>query len=88
MALSMDLRVAPKPLGDDMRSHRIEERADGIFAISQAGKDITLGELVQALAETGLAVSVVSLHRFFVHRDMTRKRRMASPVCKGDFEVR
>ena len=79
--------VVPKPLGGDMRSHRVEERADEILAIWEARKDITLEELRLALAETGLAVSVASLHRFFVRRGMTRKKRMARPVCKLDFTV-
>jgi len=74
--------VAPKPLGGDMRSHRVEERADDILAIWEARKDITLEELRLALAETGLAVSVASLHRFFVRRGMTRKKRLAMQSSK------
>ncbi len=74
--------VAPKPQGGDMRSHRVEERADDILAIWEARKDITLEELRLALAETGLAVSVASLHRFFVRRDMTRKKRLAMQSSK------
>ena len=74
--------VAPKPLGGDMRSHRVEERADDILAIWEARKDITLEELRLALAEKGLAVSVASLHRFFVRRGMTRKKRLAMQSSK------
>jgi transposase len=70
-----------------MRSRRIEERATDILGLWEARKDISLEELRVALAEMGLVVSVAGLHRFFVRRGMTRKKRMARPVCKGDFEV-
>ena len=68
---------APRPQGGDMRSRRVEERAADILAIWEARKDISLDELRLALAETGLTVSVASLHRFFVRRGMTRKKRLA-----------
>ena len=67
---------APKPQGGDMRSRRIEERGDDILALWSARKDITLGELRAGLAEIGLLVSVAGLHRFFVRRGMTRKKRL------------
>ena len=79
---------APKPQGGDMRSHRVEERAADILTIWEARKDISLEELRVALAETGFLVSVAGLHRFFVRRGMTRKKRMARPVCKQDFQRR
>lgn len=78
---------APRPQGGDMRSRRVEERSADILALWEARKDISLEELRIALAEVGLTVSVAGLHRFFVRRGMTRKKRMARPVCKGDFEV-
>ena len=70
---------APKPQGGDMRSRRVEERGDDILALWAARKDITLEELRAALAETGLTVSVAGLHRFFVRRGMTRKKRLLMP---------
>lgn len=70
---------APKPQGGDMRSRRIEERGADILAIWGARKDISLEELRQALAEAGLIVSVAGLHRFFMRRGMTRKKRLAMP---------
>ena len=66
---------APKPQGGDMRSRRVEERCDDILALWAARKDITLEELRAGLAERGLIVSVAGLHRFFVRRGMTRKKR-------------
>lgn len=60
-----------------MRSRRIEERAADILAIWEARTDISLEELRLALADAGLVVSVAGLHRFFVRRGMTRKKRLA-----------
>lgn len=68
---------AAKPLGGDMRSRRVEERAQDILALWEARKDISLEELRLALIEIGLQVSVAGLHRFFVRRGMTRKKRLA-----------
>jgi len=65
----------------------VEERAADILALWEARKDISLEELRIALAEVGPAVSVAGLHRFFARRGMTRKKRMARPVCKQDFRV-
>lgn len=74
--------IAPKPQGGDMRSRRVEQRADDILGIWEARKDISLVELRLALAEMGLAVSVAGLHRFFARRGMTRKKRLAMPSSK------
>ena len=68
---------APKLQGGDMRSRRVEERATDILALWEARKDISLEELRSGLVEIGLIVSVASLHRFFVRRGMTRKKRLA-----------
>ena len=73
---------APKPQGGDMRSRRVEERAADILAIWEARRDISLEELRLALTEVGLTVSVAGLHRFFVRRGMTRKKRLAMPSSK------
>lgn len=67
----------PKPQGADMRSHRIEARAADILGLWEAREDISLEELRQALVGMGLTVSVAGLHRFFVRRGMTRKKRLA-----------
>lgn len=68
---------APKPQGGDMRSRRVEERAADILAVWEARKDISLEELRLALIEMGLSISVAGLHRFFVRRGLTRKKRLA-----------
>lgn len=73
---------SPKPQGGDMRSRRIEERQGDILAIWEARKDITLDELRDAVADIGLAVSRAGLHRFFVRRGITRKKRPAMRSSK------
>jgi transposase len=73
---------AAKPQGGDLRSRRIEARAADILAIWEARRDISLEELRAELADTGLIVSVAALHRFFMRRGMTRKKRLAMPSSK------
>lgn len=73
---------APKPQGGDTRSRRVEEHGEKILALWEARKDITLDELRVELAGLGLAVANSTLHRFFARRGITRKKRMARPVCK------
>ena len=73
---------APRPQGGDMRSRRVEERAADILAIWEVRKDISLVELRAGMAEIGLIVSVAGLHRFFMRRGMTRKKRLAMQSSK------
>ena len=73
---------SPKPQGGDMRSRTIEERGQDILALWEGRKDITLEELRAGLAEIGLTVSVAGLHRFFVRRGMTRKKRLPMPLSR------
>ncbi len=73
---------APKPQGGGRRSRRVEQRGADIFAIWEARKYISLEELRQALIGVGLHVSVAGLHRFFVRRGITRKKRLATPSSR------
>lgn len=76
-ALRRDTGVfAAKPQGGDVRSRWIEERAAEVLSVWEARKDISLEELRVELAAAGLTVSVSGLHRFFVRRGMTRKKRL------------
>lgn len=75
---------APRPQGGDMRSRRVEAHAQNILALWQARKDISLEELRAGLALIGLTVSVAGLHRFFVRRGMTRKKRLLMQSSKTD----
>ncbi len=74
--------VDPKPQGGDTRSRRVEEYREKILALWEARKDITLDELRVELASIGLIVANSTLHRFFARHGITRKKRMARPVCK------
>jgi transposase len=74
--------LAPKPQGGDMLSRGVEARAEDILALWGARKDISLEELRAGLSEVGLQVSVAGLHRFFVRRGMTRKKRLLTPSSK------
>jgi hypothetical protein len=62
-----------------MRSRRVNECAADMLGLWKARKDGSLEELRLALIELGLTVSVTGLHRFFVRRGMTRKKRLALP---------
>jgi transposase len=66
--------VAPKPLGGDQRSHRIEAQAAFILQTYQARPQILLRELRKALQEHGGAASTSSLSRFFARHRITRKK--------------
>ncbi len=70
---------APKPQGGDVRSRRIEAHGAVVMALYEAQRDITLEELRAALADGGVMVAVSTLHRFFVRRGLTRKKRLAMP---------
>jgi transposase len=78
--------VAGKP-GGDQRSSKTDKHADVILALLEDRGDITLAEIRAALAAQGIAVGMGTLHRFFVRHAITRKKRMARPVCKGNFEM-
>lgn len=67
-----------------MRSQRVEERAADILAIWEARKDVSLEELRLALLDKGLTISVAGLHRFFVRRGLTRKKRLAMQSSRTD----
>ncbi|MFO1024807.1 MAG: transposase [Acetobacteraceae bacterium] len=63
---------------------RIEAEAAFILNRVDAKRDITLAELQAELAGRGVRVSRGALWRFFQRHDITLKKRMARPVCKGD----
>jgi transposase len=69
--------VAPKPMGGDQRSHRIEAHADLILSLYEAQPGLYLHELRAALAERGICVAQSSLSRFFKRHGISRKKRQA-----------
>ena len=76
--------VAPGSLGGDRRSGRIEAQAALILCAVERTPDITLAELRQALAMSGVIAGLATLWRFLERHGLTRKRRMARPVGKGE----
>jgi transposase len=76
--------VAPKPLGGDQRSHRIEAHADRILQTYQARPQIFLRELREALQERGIAVSTSSLSRFFARHRITRKKGRCTQLSRSE----
>lgn len=67
--------IAPKALGGDRRSARIEAQAPLILGLVQVTPDITLIELRAALAEQGHGFGIATLWRFFARRRITLKKR-------------
>lgn len=74
--------VAPKALGGDRRSHRIEAHADLILSLYEQRPGIFLHELKALLAERGLQVVQSSLSRFFKRHDISRKKAPGTPPSR------
>jgi transposase len=68
---------APKALGGDRRSGRIEAHGGLILAVVDEKPDITLSELRSRLAEKGIAAAISTLWRFFKRHGYTRKKKTA-----------
>jgi transposase len=72
--------VRPKRQGGDRHSQRTEAHAELIFSAVAAKSDITLSELREQLKESGVAVVIGTLWRFFKRRKITRKKRRRMPL--------
>ncbi len=66
---------APKALGGDRRSGRIEAYAKLILTLVNEKPDMTLAELQAQLTEKGVGAGLSTLWRFFNRRGITRKKR-------------
>ncbi len=75
--------VAPKPLGGDRRSGRLEVHAELILQIYQARPQIFLRELRAVLHERGVEVSTSSLSRFFARHGITRKKGQPTRLSRS-----
>lgn len=76
--------VAPKPLGGDRRSGRIEAHGAWLKAFVKKNHDATLEEIGAALlAEKGLVVAVSTLWRFFDRHGITLKKSRRMPPSKS-----
>jgi transposase len=74
--------VAPKALGGDRRSQRIEAEAETILGLVRHTPDITLEELQQALDRRSQHFGIGTLWRFFDRRDMTFKKSPPMPASR------
>lgn len=76
--------VAPKALGGDRRSGRIEAHAPLILGLVERTPDITLMEIQAELAKAGEKVAISTLWRFFARRGLTwKKSRRMPPSRRG-----
>jgi transposase len=75
--------VAPKPLGGDQRSHRIEAHADLILQTYEARPQIFLREVRDALQEKGVTVSTSSLSRFLARHRISRKKGRCTRLSRS-----
>jgi len=67
--------VAPRPLGGDKRSHRIEAHGEEILALVDETPDLTLAEIAAHLERAhGLRVALSTVWRFFARRGITLKK--------------
>ncbi len=74
---------APRKLGGDRRSGRIEAEAGFILSQVAATPDITLAELAEKLRqERGLGVAIGTVWRFFERRGITFKKRRRMPPSR------
>jgi transposase len=75
--------VAPKPLGGDQRSQRIEAHAELILQTYEARPQIFLRELRDALREEGVTVSTSSLSRFLARHRISRKKGRCTQLSRS-----
>jgi transposase len=71
--------VAPKALGGDRRSERIEAHAPMILGLVVRRSDITLKEVRAELARAGVPAGIGTLWRFFDRRRMAWKKSRRTP---------
>ena len=76
--------ISPAPTGGDRRSGRIEAHRDYLLGLIRRQPDLTLLEIQERLiANCGERFSSSVIWRFFDRHEITFKKRMARPVCKG-----
>ena len=75
--------VAPKALGGDRRSERIEAHAPLILGLVERAADVTLKEIRAELAKAGVPAGIGTLWRFFERRRMTWKKSRRTPPSRA-----
>ena len=76
-------QLAPKPMGGDHTSQRIEAHAELILATSQQEPRLFLRELRERLAEQGVQTSTSGLSRFFQRHRITWKRGQRTQLSRS-----
>jgi transposase len=74
--------VAPKALGGDRRSERIEAHAPPILGLAERTSDIAPKEIRAELAEAGVPAGLGTLWRSFDRRRMTWERSRRTPPSR------
>ena len=75
--------VAPKPMGGDHISKRIEAHAELILATSEQEPRLFLRELRDRLAEQGVQTSTSGLSRFFQRHGITWKKGRRTQLSRS-----
>jgi transposase len=75
--------VAPKPMGGDHTSKRIEAHAALILATSEQEPRLFLRELRDRLAEQGVQTSTSSLSRFFQRHGISWKKGRRTQLSRS-----
>ena len=73
--------VEAKPVGGSISP--LEDHTEFLLDLIAERPDMTLDEIVAAMAKAGIAGSRTALWRFYERHEITFKKRMARPVCKG-----
>ena len=73
-----DGRIAPKPMGGDRNSQRLEAQSALILRTYEEHPQFFLRELRDALSERGVRASTSSLSRFFARHGITRKKGLST----------
>lgn len=78
-----DGEIAPKPMGGDRHSHRVEAHAALILGSYEARPQIYLREVRALLLTHGVEVSLSGLSRFFRRHGITRKKGRSTRASRA-----
>ena len=80
--LRLEGQVAPKPMGGERHSERVEAHAALILRTYEARPQIYLREVRDVLNQHGTKISLSGLSRFFRRHGITRKKGRSTPVSR------
>ena len=76
-------QIAPKPMGGDRNSQRLEAQAALILRLNEEHPLSFLRELRDRLSERGVRASTSSLSRFFARHGITRKKGLSTRLSRS-----